>query len=217
MIDIFYKLFFKTLLSSLILLCAQIAISKPMDAEASKHIPKLKHIVIEVQKNTSLSGQDTAFLIHCMESKDPVLISVSAWIIGESKSPSPELIKALLSLDPDKLSKMPSAFVEIGIKKTIAKLRKKDWDIKKESITSKNIYLTIEIARESLTENANCNKVILQTLQADKSPQAKATAFYIAEKLGLEEALQPHYMFDERYERVLSIILKKIEKEKGSE
>lgn len=197
---------FKIVILTLNLCFCALSWAEPIDAKAGEKLPELKRVASAVRKGNALTSEDQKLLIQCLESKNPALISIAAWIVGESKSPSSEVLQKMNSLDAAKLSEMPCAFVKISTDKVNARLKKEKWSASEELKDSNNIYLKIETIRENLTTDPEKNKQVLRELQKDESSKAKAVAYHLAKKHGIDKSLQPYPMFDERYELVLSII-----------
>jgi HEAT repeat protein len=180
--------------------------AKPMDAEAAKMIPALQRVLAVVQGGGELSDEDDRMLLACLEGGDPVLVSLAAYISGETKKERvafrPRLEAALGRTTAD----MPKAFLQLAVQN--AKMDNgsdaQAHDTLNALVKDPNPYLRIQAAKEVLKRNGRDGKVALRSLLADESPVARGEAARQLKKLGEPEAAIP--MVDERYELVLSVI-----------
>lgn len=188
---------------------ASCVLAKPMDTQAAKHIPELRRIAICIRNGRLLSQEECIFIAQCIDSRDPVLLSASAWIVGEDKRKDERLSDKLKAVQQDKLDEMSIAFIRIALEKRESRKRGHLWKPSTELQDDANPYLRIETTRELLIRKDDEGMAALKKLQADKSPMVKAAAesFFIDAASSTKDSRAR--MLDERYELLLSIIQEK--------
>lgn len=181
--------------------------AKPMDAEAAKKIPELKAVLLNVRENGRLFSQDRAVVEENLAGGDPVLVSVAACVLAESK----EVETSLCAKAEDALKKaeaMPQAFIRLMLAKKRSEGTKTAERIAtiEPLLKDANPYLQVEAAKELFKNNARKGEDALRTLLSGASPIAKGEAFRQLHKIGKAGNAVPAPMPDERYELLLSII-----------
>lgn len=197
------KTIFMVQVVSLLMLGVGLVVAKPMDVRSAEKLSDLRRIVQKVQKGTALSKNDHDFLAGSLATNDPVLASLSAWVIGETGD-SEILIKELKSKDLAKSDDMTKAFVSIALDKEKAKRQKKKWMPDEKQVKSTNQYVRTECVREMLLRDKEKGKSALKGLKEEKDPFVKSAAERISKVTKKEKSQTP--LIDERYELVLSII-----------
>ncbi|NLL82776.1 MAG: hypothetical protein GX230_00870 [Lentisphaerae bacterium] len=180
--------------------------AKPMDTRAAENIPELRRIVENVRKGGSLSQKDRNFLIQCLDSRDPVLLSASAWIVGEERRPDELLIGKLNAIQKTKLDDMTIAFVRIAFEKVEAKAHGQRWLPSKESRNSTNLYLMIEATRALLQENGMGDQTALKKKRLDEMLFINAVSEHLSSNGVTNSNVTQIILFDERYKLLLSIL-----------
>lgn len=197
------NLFCSVLVAGGLAVCAH---AKPMDARAAENIPELRQIVMSIRNGSALSPKKRVFIAQCIDSKDPVLLSASAWIIGDEKGEDEALSDKLKSVQQGKLDDMSLAFIRIALEKREARRRDQQWVPSKELQEDSNPYLHIETTRALLKQKGEEGMAALKRMQADKRPLMKAAAERLSMDVATNAAGSHVPMFDERYELLLSII-----------
>jgi hypothetical protein len=180
--------------------------AKPMDTRSAENIPELRRIVGDVRKSGSLSQKDRDFLIQCIDSRDPVLLSASAWLAGEERGQDELFIDKLNAIQQAKLDDMTIAFVRIALEKLEAKARGQRWLPSKELRNSANPYLLIETTRALLRENGVDKQAALKKMQSDEIPFIKAVSEHLSINVATNSNVARIFLFDERYKLLLSIL-----------
>src|SRR4051794_5913906 len=74
-------------LSASLALCATaMALAVPMDMEAARKLPAIRALVEKVKAGSTLTPANEEQLYAQLQSADPVLASLSAWALGETKN-----------------------------------------------------------------------------------------------------------------------------------
>lgn len=187
-------------------LLAVCAFSKPMDSKAARNISKLESIVTQVRKGDSLSLEEILFVNQCIESKDPVLVAVTSWIIGEyEKTPEQLVAKLKLELKATR-SQMTSAFMQIAIEKCAARASGIEWKPNKTFVDTDNPYLFIETTRALLLANDKRGKEQLKKMEESNDVFLKTAALSLAKDATSSGYDSRALLFDERYATVLRIL-----------
>jgi hypothetical protein len=197
------KTIFMVQVVSVMMLGGGLVVAKPMDARSAEKLPNFRRIVQKVKKKTALSKNDHDFLTESLSTNDPVLLSLSAWVIGEIGD-SEILVKELKSKNFAKADDMTKAFVSISLDKEKAKSQKKKWMPDETQVKSTNRYVRTECVREMLLRDKEKGKSALKGLKEEKDPFVKSAAERISKATKKEKSQTP--LIDERYELVLSII-----------
>lgn len=187
--------------------------AEPMDVEAAKKIPELKHVLISVRQQGRLTDQDRLIVERNLASGDPVLVSLAACVVAESKEAETDLcVKAEGVLK--EASAMPQAYIRLMLtkKKAEGKSSAQLTAAIEPLLKDPNPYLRVEAAKEVLKTNARNGEEALETMLSDDSVIAKGEAFRQLHKRGKAGSSVPTPMPDERYELLLSIIDKAQEK-----
>lgn len=185
------------------------AISKPMDAKASEHLPVARKIALKVNLDQKLSVEDVAFLEQCIAGNDPVLTAFAAWVIGTKGERDTSIVRRLKQIDQTKIEAMPQSFVAIALQK-IAALESGDaWKPTEEQLASDNPFIRMESTRELLRLNKAAGEAARKRLASDSSPLAKAAAdrFLFDAEPDAKKIAVP--LPDERYDLLLSGISQK--------
>lgn len=187
--------------------------AKPMDAEAAKRIPELKNALLAVRDRGQLSDQDRLVIEANLGSGDPVLVSLAAYVVAESKGDETNLCaraEAVLK----KTEAMPQAFIRLMLakKKIQGKSASERITAIEPLLKESNPYLRAEAAKELSKNDTRKGEDALRTLLSDDSPIVKGEAFRQLHKIGKATNAVPVPMPDERYELLLSIIEKANEK-----
>ncbi|HHX98494.1 MAG: HEAT repeat domain-containing protein [Kiritimatiellia bacterium] len=197
-------LFYSTLFFVGLAVCAY---AKPMDAKAAEKIPELRQIAMNIRGGESLSQEERGVIGQCIDSKDPVLLSISAWIIGEENGGDEGLSEKLKVVGQGKLDDMSLAFIRIALEKRDAKRQGHQWVPSKELQDDPNPYLRIETTRALLRSRPDEGMAALRKIQADEQPLIKAAAANLSAvgtSTPTTNCRVP--MIDERYELLLSVI-----------
>lgn len=198
------NLFYSALILGALAVCAY---AKPMDAEAAKKIPELSHVLSSVRQQERLNDQDRVVVERNLASGDPVLVSLAAFVVAESKEAETDLCaKAKDALD--KASAMPQAYIRLMLTK------KKAQNTSRAQLTAAlepllkdpNPYLRVEAAKEILKADSFKGERVLETMLSDDSVIVKGEAFRELHKRGKTGGSAPAPMTDERYELLLSIV-----------
>lgn len=185
---------------------AMCAYAKPMDAKTAEKIPELRRIAMNIRNGGSVSQKDRIIIAQCIDSNDPVLLSASAWIVGEEKGENEGLSDKLKAVQQGKLDDMSLAFILIALEKREAKKRGHQWVPSKGLQDDTNPYLRIETTRALLRRRHDEGMTVLRKMQVDKRPLVKAAAENLSVD-GTTNSASGHVpMLDERYELLLSVI-----------
>jgi hypothetical protein len=172
--------------------------AKPMDARAGENVGELRRIAVSIRNGALLSQTERAFIAQCIDTGDPVLLSASAWIIGEAGGEEEALLSKLKATQAGRLDDMSAAFIRIALEKREARSRGAQWLPSRELREDPNPYLRIEDARELLARNQEEGMAALRQMGTDERPLVRLAA------AGL--SLDGAALLDERYRMVLSII-----------
>ncbi len=197
------QLFYSALIAGGFSMCAY---AKPMDAKAAEKIPELRRIAMNIRNGGSLSQKDRIIIAQCIDSNDPVLLSASAWILGEEKGEDEGLSDKLKAVQQGKLDDMSFAFIRIALEKREAKKRGHQGVPSKGLQDDTNPYLRIETTRALLRRRHDEGMAALKKMQADERPLVKAAAENLSTDGPINSASGRVPMLDERYELLLFAI-----------
>lgn len=186
---------------------------EPMDVEAAKKIPELKHVLFNVREKGRLTDQDRVVVEGNLASGDPVLVSLAACVVAESKEDETNLCAK--AEDVLKTAEaMPQAFIRLMLtkKKAEGKSPAQRTAAIEPLLKEANPYLRVEAAKQLLKTDSRKGEETLKTLLSDDSIIAKGEAFRQLHKRGKAANAMPVPMPDERYELLSSIIEKAEEK-----
>lgn len=183
--------------------------AEPMDVEAAKKIPELKHVLINVREEGRLTDQDRLVVERNLASGDPVLVSLATFVVAESKGEETNLCAKAEDV-LKKVNGMPQAFIRLMLakKRTEGKTASERIAVIEPLLKDANPYLQVEAAKELSKNDDRKGEDALKTLLSVDSPIAKGEAFRQLHKLGKATNAVPVPMPDERYELLLSIIEK---------
>jgi hypothetical protein len=139
------------------------AYAKPPDARALAELPRLRKIAAAVRSDHPLSDRDRVYLMGCLEGRDRVVLSIAAWIAGESKAGDVDLDRSLAAGQKGAES-MPASFFQIALEKRQARFRKQPWSPDRMQLAAENPFLRVEVAREILLEDREEGKKQLSRL-----------------------------------------------------
>lgn len=185
--------------------------AKPMDAEAAKKIPELENVLLNVREKGQLTDQDRLVIQRNLVSGDPVLVSLAACIVAESKGDEPILCrKADDILILGKAQGMPQAFLQLMLakKKTEDKSAAERIAAIEPFLKDANPYLRVEGAKELFKSDKRKGEEALRALLSDASIIAKGEAFRQLKKAGKAGDTVPVPMPHEGYGYLLRIIEK---------
>lgn len=187
--------------------------AKPMDAQAAQKLLELRTVLDRVTENASLSDADRRVLHENLDSGDPVLVSLAAYVVGKSKGDESDLC-AEAEVVLEKTQGMPDAFLRLMLAKKRTEDRKTSERIAaiEPLLRDANPYLRVEAARELAKSDARKGEDALRALLSEDSPILKGGAFRQLRRIGKAADAVPVPMPDERYELLLSIIEKADEK-----
>lgn len=176
--------------------------AKPMDSLMGQQVPALQRIALSIRNNNGrLSDEEIAMIAKCMDTRDPVLLSGAAWIIGEYKGKASNLLDKLKALQQNKLDRMPEAFVRIALDKNVAKEEGRQWKPRPDLQNDANPYMRMEYVRELLLVNKDEGMTAAKKLLEDKDPLVKFAA------RGFSNNSMRSTLLDERYELMLTVII----------
>ena len=181
--------------------------AKPMDAQAAQKLPEVRAILDRVTETGSLSDTDRRVLHASLDSGDPVLVSLAAYVVGKSKGGE----STLCAKAEDVLTRaqgMPEAFIRVTLakKKTDGKKTSERVAVIEPLLKDVNPYLQVEAAKELAQNDARKGEDALRVLLSVDSPIAKGGAFRQLHKIGKAANAAPVPIPDERYELLLSVI-----------
>jgi hypothetical protein len=180
-----------------------------MDTEAGKKLLELESTLAAVRLHGALSDTDRRAIEVNLSSGDPVLVSLAACIIAESKGEEANLCARAEGVLKS-AEAMPQAFIRLML--TTKKVADKNPAQKTASIEpllkDTNPYLRVEAAKQLLRTDPRKGEEALKTLLSDDSIIAKGEAFRHLHERGKAANAVPVPMPDERYELLLSIIEK---------
>ena len=209
-----YSRLLSNILGTLLLCClAHNAYAIPMDVEASKQIPQLAVVFANVRENGRLSEQDLAVVETSLATGDPVLVSLAARIVMESKDDETNLCAKASNVLND-AEAMPQAFIRLLLAKKRAEKNSaaEKVAVLEAFLDDPNPFLQVEAAKELLKNDAQKGEVALRKLLASGSQISKGMAFDQLHKLGKAADATPVPMPDERYELLMSIVEKASDK-----
>jgi len=176
--------------------------ANPMDTVEAEKLPQLKSLV---------QSMETEKLRECLQSNDPVLVSIASWSVLKLGSAG-DVLQSEISKVPEKLGDMPDAFVTLAKEEKSA--QQLDVNHRKERLeklaASENPYLRIEAAKRILQmDKVTGRKLLTKLAEAPVKSQSVTEASRELRKLDKSEGTntgEPLPYTDEQYETVLSII-----------
>lgn len=191
--------------------------AEPVDVKDWKQIPELKLVLNNVREKGGLTDKDRLVVEWNLASGDPVLVSIAACVVAESKGEETNLCaKAEAVLKT--ADKMPQAFIRLMLakKRVEGKKPSERFSVIKPLVKDANPYLQVEAAKEILKNDVQRGEEALKTLlSGDLSGPltdypgdriAQAEAYRQLDKIGKAPNAVPGLVADEPYLFVLSII-----------
>lgn len=180
--------------------------AEPMDMKAAEMLAPIKGVVRNVKAHVPVPNQGVALLRTCLQSGDPVLISIAAWCVMQMGSQGDELQPDLANLAP-KTGDMTYAFVTLAKGSRLARnqtLEERQAHLRALA-NSDNPILTVEAAKALVRIDHAAGRTLLRTLAQQSRGE---TAVEASRALGrLESSRTPQLPYsDEKYETVLSIV-----------
>jgi hypothetical protein len=87
--------------------------AKPMDTVAAEKLPELKTLAQSVRLGNAITSEEIEKLRECLQSGDPVLVSIASWCVLKLGFQGDALQVELLKLSKN-LGEMPDAFVTLA-------------------------------------------------------------------------------------------------------
>lgn len=184
--------------------------AEPMDMRAADMLPPLKAVIQQIQSGTPATPEAMALVHTCLQSGDPVLVSLAAWSVTLMGIQGDEFRPELEKLAPRK-GEMAYAFV------TLAREVQRSRDqTKAEKITrlqrltdSDNAILNVEAAKAVVRIDPAAGRKLLDSLAKQSRGQTAVEASRALTRLDAPEAsspVPPLPYSDEKYETVLSVL-----------
>jgi hypothetical protein len=188
--------------ASLALCAAAMALAVPMDMEAARKLPAIRALVEKVKAGSTLTPANEEQLYAQLQSADPVLASLSAWALGETKNANHT---TRISAAQHNLSGPAAAFATIAMAKLSS-----DWQARRNEklkgfLSDENLYLRVEAARELIPFDVGAATDALQKILNDPASPCKTDAALVLDESGKSHApMVP--VEDDPYETILEIL-----------
>ena len=158
-------------------------IGRPPDAKIALEFDAFRQVVADLKATGSLSSSNQALVVRWAQTKDPILLSASAWLVGEATNLDSTLITTIQGLSNH--NEMCEAFVQIAVSKREARAAGKKWDPAPRIPQATTDWLRFELARELLHIDPRRGKEELAKMEASDSPSVKWVAKSVADRSNL--------------------------------
>jgi hypothetical protein len=187
-----------------------LSIAAPMDGRMAEMIPEILSVMKSVHKTGVLTNNDNVLLLKFINTEDPVLISLVAYTVGESRNDDGIVLKKLseLPIHNEELYDLQGAFITLALldRKTIGKSDDTKLKELKNLVNTNNSILRIEAAKRILKLDEKQGKTILEGLESKDDPSLKYEAEIILKEMDQQKQSYRTILPDELYEMFLSVI-----------
>jgi hypothetical protein len=182
---------------------------KPMDTKAAEKISQIRPVLARVREKGKMVDDDRKLLSGIIDSGDPVLISLAAYIVGESEGEDTVLCEKLAAFleKENAVAELPQAFIQLALRER--ELRGKPQRVRieglKELVKQQNPYLKIEAAKRILSLDRSQGRSVLTDIKSTGDVRLKREVDRLLLKTK-ESKQSTTPLSDEQYALVLSVI-----------